>query len=81
MAALSSLQPRISVARNRTTGATHMSTPSKRMRSEERRRVPDLDGPKAAQAMRLTPSANGPRNLKDSTSEMPRMSQEVKKSI
>ena len=59
-----------------------MSTPSARRRSEERRRVPDLDdGAKAAQTMRLIPSANGPRNLKDNTREMPRMSQEVKKFI
>ena len=78
---LSCLQPRISVARNRTTGAIHMSTPSARIKSEERRRVPDLDGAKADQTMRLTPSAKGPRNLKDSTREMPRMSQEVKKFI
>jgi hypothetical protein len=71
----------MSPTRNKKTGARHINTPSAMPRSEERR-VLDSDGRKAAQAMRLTPSANGPRNLSDKTSEIPRTSQEeVKKFI
>lgn len=78
---VSSPQPRISVTRKRKMGVRQISTPSARTRSEERRRAPNLDGPKTAQAIMLTPSANGPRNLNARTSEMPRTSQDSKKLI
>jgi hypothetical protein len=68
----------MSVVKKRRMGARQTSKPSAIPRSE-RRRAPDLDGRKADQATMLTPSANGPRNLKERTSEIPKTSQEVKR--
>jgi hypothetical protein len=70
----------MSLTRNKKTGASKVSTPSTIPKSEKRR-VLYAGGRKAAQAIRLTPSANGPRNRSDKTSEIPRMSQDGKKFI
>ena len=78
-------QPKASVARNKKTGARQTNRPSATPKKKDPLLLlldaSALDGRRVVQAITLTPSANGPRNLKERTSEMPKTSQDVKRFI